>query len=47
MHQIVLLKNLGFKPIVLDDMLLSDIKLIASFFEKRFKKDNILNSPKW
>jgi UDP-sulfoquinovose synthase len=41
------LKNLGFKPIVLDDMLLSDIKLIASFFEKRFKKDNILNSPKW
>jgi len=41
------LKNLGFKPIVLDDMLLSDIKLVASFFKKRFKKDNILNSPKW
>ena len=41
------LKNLGFKPIVLDDMLLSDINLVASFFEKRFKKDNILNSPNW
>ena len=41
------LKNLGFKPIFLDDKLLEDVKLIADIFKKRFNKKNILNSPRW
>ena len=41
------LKNLGFKPIFLDEKLLEDVKFIAEIFKKRFNSKVILNSPKW
>lgn len=41
------LKNLGFKPVYLNEKLLEDVKLIAKIFKQRFNKKKILNSPKW
>ncbi len=41
------LKSLGFDPIKLSDGLLEDVKTIASYTSKNFKKQNVLSSPKW
>ena len=41
------LKSLGFKPILLDDNLIDDVKFIAEEMRDNMKKSNILSSPKW
>ena len=41
------LKSLGFKPILLDDSLLDDVKFIAESMKENLNKNNILSSPKW
>ena len=41
------LKSLGFKPILLDDNLIDDVKFIAESMKDNLNKSNILSSPKW
>ena len=41
------LKSLGFKPILLDDGLLDDVKFIAESMKDNLNQSNILSSPKW
>ena len=41
------LRSLGFQPIVLNDALIEDVRLIADVTRESFDHSVILNSPKW
>ncbi len=41
------LRSLGFKPIMLSDTLIDDIKFIANKMKDNLDPDNILTSPEW
>ena len=39
--------NLGFKPILLDESLIEDVKFISDRTKESFNNENVLTSPKW
>lgn len=41
------LQSLGFKPILLSDELIEDVRFIATQYENNLNRNNVLSSPKW
>lgn len=39
--------SLGFKPILLNESLIDDVKFIASELKQNFNEKNVMTSPKW